>query len=151
MEACFVKICVWDTNYFLIKSKFGKNVEHSKSIEHSQKRKPIGHAKAQHVGHLKVAEGQKVECFQTNWISMPRHSMINIRYYLNILKKQNLLNIQWRSQHWTPSTSILWCLPEWFQGIFLIWKLSRAHGALDKGSNIENFYSAKKQGECLNK
>ena len=42
-----------------------KTVEHSKSIEHSQKELTV-HATAQHVGHSKVAEGQNVECSQKN-------------------------------------------------------------------------------------
>ena len=144
--------CVWDTSYFLVKSKVEKDCWTFKSIERSSTKKKIDWS----------CQGTECWTFESGW--RPKSWMLSNKLNIHaktqhvehsILfehsKKQNLWNIQWRSQHWTPSTSILWCLPKWFRGIFLIWKLSRAHGALDKGSNIENFYSAKKQGECLNK
>ena len=116
-----VKISVWDTSCFLIKSKFGKTVEYSKSIEHSQKR---------------------------NWLFMPRHSMLDIQKWLkakmlNVLKRIEYLcqgtacwifngvEHSWKTKfvehsmkeskiepHQRPLCA---ALPKWFLGIFLIW------------------------------
>ena len=98
-----------------------KTFEYSKKYWTFSKLKLICHAKAQHVGHLKVAEGQKIECFQTNWISMPRHSMLNIQYYLNILKNKICWTFNERVNIEPHQRPFCVALPKWFRGIFLIW------------------------------
>ena len=112
-----VKICVWDTSYFLIKSKFGKTVEHSKSIEHSQK-ELIVHAKAQHVGHSKVAEGQNVECFKIFECSCQDTAFwtLNIVQHSEKFVEHSMKELKIES-HQRPFCA---ALPKWFRGIFLI-------------------------------
>ena len=116
-----VKNCVWDTSCFLIKSKFGKTVEHSKSIEHSQKR---------------------------NWTSVPRHSMLDIQKLLkakmlNVFKifecscqdtafwtfkivehseKTKFVEHSMKESRIEPhQRPFCAASPKWFRGIFLIW------------------------------
>ena len=74
------------------------------------------------------------------------HSMV-----LNIREKQNLLKHSIKESKLNPINVhfVSHCQSDSEESFSF--GTSRAHGALDKGSNIENFYSAKKQGECSNK
>jgi hypothetical protein len=81
---------------------------------------------------------------------MPRHSTLNIHYYLNILKTK-FVEHSMKEPTLKPINGHFVSHCQSHPEESFSFGTSRAHGALDKGSNIENFYSAKKQGECLNK
>ena len=111
-----VKICVWDTSCFLIKSKFGKKLLNIQKVLNILK-KGID-CSCQGTACWTFKSGWRPKCWmfsnELNVHAKTQHVEHSILFEHS--EKQNLLNIQWRSQHWTPSTSILCCIAKVIPG-----------------------------------